>query len=465
MKLRNEIAIWVASSGFMVSLVLSMIVFFEMIEQPYITLDSELKYMAKIVGQKMLASTLVKNDDVLLQLDNMSKAYWIKIFDNVGNCIYQSNIAKNIELPGLVKRKGTTIFAQSNQSDKIFRARVIKVRIDNSNCVVHIAKSIDELYGEIFDLVWILIFALLMVWILLAILSYIAAGKIMIPIDNIRKFVMNINEANLYPRLQIATSKNEIDEMSVAINRMLDRLEFSYQKQKDFIANVSHEMKTPIAILKLFFEESIQNIVASPDYQVELHKKLIILQRLEHIVKNILELARLEAKDKVEFEVIDLHDLIRSLLEDFAPLVNSKKLCVKHQMMQDIMIKGNSSLIARLLINLFENAVKYSFDGGEISVELNKTVAEFPASAGKVEAVRLSVFNTGLGITSCEAASIFEPFYRSEKARSSGDSGYGLGLSIVREIVRLHNGIISVEGEDGKWSRFDVLLPVLQADR
>jgi two-component system OmpR family sensor kinase len=283
---------------------------------------------------------------------------------------------------------------------------------------------------------------------LLIVLSYYIAGKILAPINVINRMARDINDRSLDQRIPLGKSNDELYELSESLNRMFDRLQYSFAMQKQFIADASHELKSPITLLSLFMEDAVHLEELPDTLRPRLIKQYNTLQRMRRLVKNLLDLSALEAKETVDFEEFALSPLVRSVYDDYAEVIEARRIDMKIDVPENLHIRGDRDSLQRVLINLVDNAVKYNTDRGriEIKAEVRNNI------------VYLSVFNTGKGIPKKDIDRVFEQFYRVEKSRSSQYGGSGLGLTIVKRIIELHRGDITIESESNAGTRINIRL-------
>lgn len=457
MRIRHTITLWVAGTGLVSTLCLSLIVFFEMREQPYKLLDSELATTATFVGSILEGIKQPKGPEENNLLAMLGKRYWVKVYDRNRQIIYRSELASTIDLPlhqdgdddgytvkTLVARDQITLHRDSGDS-VIFRVR----EIESSPLRIQIAKPIEGLREEELDLAFTMLGGIVASSLLLVVLSYLVAGRIVKPIGVINDMTKEINEKTLDKRLPHGKSHDEIYELTHSLNRMFDRLQYSFIKQKEFLANASHELKTPLAMLRLFFDEMMQYRDLPEEIQQQINGQHEVVLRMERLVKTLLELSVLELDRRLELEELDMAELCRSVLEDFAPLFADRRLTLLVTLPAALPMKADKDKIRRLLINLFDNAVKYTTAPGEIQLQLVR----------EQHAFRLSLSNTHPQIPPEEIGKFFEQFYRQEKSRSLQHGGAGLGLAISKEIVRLHGGQITMESGPGDWVHLRVIVP------
>jgi signal transduction histidine kinase len=283
---------------------------------------------------------------------------------------------------------------------------------------------------------------------LLVFLSYLIAGKVLKPIGVIDRLAREINDKNLSVRIPLGKRRDELYRLSESLNRMFDRLESSFETQKEFIASASHELKSPLALLQLSMEDCIQHPDLPEGLRHQLTRQTDIVHRMSRLVKNLLDLSALELKECFDLKEINLAELLNSVLSDYEVVFSAKKIDVQAHIPPKLKVKGDQEHLQRVFINLIDNAIKYNHDGGKIILKVS----------AKNGGVHISLFNTGTGIPTADLDRVFEQFYRVEKSRSAEYGGSGLGLSIVKRIIELHGGRIDIESEPSAWTRVNIIL-------
>lgn len=460
MNIRYKITLWIAGAGLVTSLVLSFVVFMEMREQPFEVLDQELDSAAKaIAGRLAVENDGPENENTGASALRESR-YWLRVLDDNLKPIYRSDLSGRVDIPLYDKKDdgytvtlniagGLPSTGEGGDKGVPFRVRVVSARIKGANYLIQIAKPIEELEEEISDLLIALFTGLSVSLVVLTIFSYFVAGRIVRPISEINSLSREINEKTLGKRIPLGKSRDEIYELSDSLNHMFDRLQFSFSRQKEFLANASHELKSPTAMLRLFFEESAQRQDLPETFRRELMQQGGNALRMERLSKALLELSALELAPSLEKEIFSLTQLIEGLLEDFSVVFRVKNMRVRLDSPENLPLAGDRNKIRRMLINFIDNAVKYNDEKGEIQIWAGM----------ENDSVHLSVFNTGPGIPADELEKVFDQFHRVEKSRSVQYGGAGLGLSIARQIVSLHGGRIWIESKPGEWARVHVVLP------
>ncbi len=231
--------------------------------------------------------------------------------------------------------------------------------------------------------------------------------------------------------------------------------------RSEFVANVSHELKTPIAAVKGFAETLLAGGVTDEETR---RSFLQIIhdegERLNRLIGDILELSKIESKRvPLEYAPVQLKELFGSIFEMMQPAASKKSITVVQDVPDHLFIEGDEDRLKQIFMNLLSNAINYTQEGGRVRVDVDVIEGE-----GAEEKVRIAVSDTGIGIPKKDLPRIFERFYRVDKARSRSSGGTGLGLSIVKHLTELHHGTIRVESKVGEGSSFILELPFMQED-
>jgi two-component system OmpR family sensor kinase len=461
MKIRHKITLWVAGAGLLTSLAFTLVVFIEMREQPLAILDSQLESTAVVLARQLTNEPKPFATDHPAVPSISGRLYWIKVLDPSLNPVYQTALATLVDLPLYRDQRdeGYTVSAhipkgsfdlhRNEKEEATFRVRVIEAEIAGVPCLIQIARPMEDLEKEFSGLLAALGIGFAVSTVMLVLVSYLFAGRIVSPVAAISRLTREINEKTLEKRIPLGRNHDELRELSVSLNRMFDRLQYSFARQRQLIADASHELKSPVAMLRLFFEEALQRQDLPEAFQKQVSSQVQHVLRMDRLIKALLELSVLELKESLTLEPFSLTEVVRSVLEDFSPLMKDAGIRLQIDLPERLKMRGDKDNIQRVLINLVDNAVKYNTADGEIRF----------AAMEKDGFVHVSLFNTGPGIPKDEQEKVFEQFYRVEKSRSPEYGGAGLGLAIVKQIVRLHHGHVSIDSMPGAWTRIDTTLP------
>jgi heavy metal sensor kinase len=259
-----------------------------------------------------------------------------------------------------------------------------------------------------------------------------------------------ITHSNLETRLDAGAAAEELATLSASFNELLSRLDQSFENMRRFVADASHELRTPIAIIRGEADVALANERSTAEYKEALTLVLDESRRLSRLVDDLLNLARADAgRVKLRVEEFYLNDLLAECCRAAHTLAGARGVTLECTPHDDLAFHGDEELVHRMVLNLVDNAIRYTPQGGHVTVSLD----------GRAGDVEIHVADTGTGIAADIAPHVFERFYRGDKARARQDGGFGLGLAIVKWIAELHCGSVDVASAPGAGSTFTVKLP------
>jgi len=463
MTVRTRITLFITGAGFIASLLFSIIVFLEFVEQPFNLLDTVLKEEAYRTASLVLKSQTEPEPEALDAVAQSMAPYWIRIFEpDSKRMIYQSDLARSVTLP-FVKpghsvnarvrvSSGQIGAASGDKTITTYRIRTFLFTVDGKPVIVQIARAMKQLADEIWELVIGIITGLVFSTLVLIGISRFIAGKILRPIGAMTVLAREISEKNLTRRIPESKDRDEFSELARTINKMLDRLQYSFVKQRNFLFDTSHELKTPLTTMRLAIEDisSVDEKALPADLPDRLTRIKNQILRMDRLVKDLLNLSALEALTHIDPKPVQINDLISSLAEEYQFIASAQNIAITLHLPGPLVTGGDREKLTRAFSNIFDNAVKYNTDGGRIMVTGIQSADE----------LTITIENTGPGVDEKEISKVFDQFYRVDKARSSQYSGSGLGLAIVKRIVELHNGKVEFESRQGARTRVTVSLPV-----
>lgn len=288
---------------------------------------------------------------------------------------------------------------------------------------------------------------ILVAFCILATVGFAAVFKITKSLMYLSSQMQQISSKTLDKRVTSIQGNDEIGQLAVAFNGLLDRLDIAFKRERQFIADVAHEMKTPIATLRSSFEVTLHKERSNEEYKNIIRDSIIETDRITTTLKDILDLAWSEVPNEKTREEFDLSHLITELSEIAQKLAQQKRITVLIDVMPHILIKGFRERLGRAVLNIIDNAIKYTSQNGKMSISLTK---EFNNAL-------ITITDNGQGIKEKELEHIFDRFYRGSKAEKV--FGAGLGLAIAKATIGIHRGVIHVESKPGKGSTFSIVLP------
>jgi signal transduction histidine kinase len=454
--IRNKITlIFIALTGSLMSVVFVIIYLFS-----YNYTDSEffdrLTERANIVAQIRL-----EKDELSTQLYDEIRKKHVQILPNEKEAVYKIDDINNPILPNEINSDFPPTFKEklSNQEIAFFKSDNTYftgiIYSDNEGDFVVIA-SADNVFGKakMNNLRAILIIALLSSLVALFIIGRYYAGKVLKPIAEITNQVKEITGRNLHLRLHTKNNKDELAELSNTFNDLLDRLETTFDLQISFINNASHELKNPLAAILGETEYVLNKSRSANDYQASIQSIEKEAKRLDLLINNLLELAQAGHEEQgllVEsLRVDELIFLAKDKIDEVNP-ANNVKLDLQNlpDDQKSLIIHGNQSLLLVAFVNIIDNACKFS-DNKKVNVKIS-------AISNQVE---ITIEDQGIGIPRKDLAKVFEPLYRSENAR--GIKGFGVGLSLAQKIIKIHQGILSINSEVGKGTSINIRLNCIE---
>lgn len=281
--------------------------------------------------------------------------------------------------------------------------------------------------------------------------GYVLMKRALQPVDEITHAAESITSRNLRERLPVPGTGDEIERLSATLNRMIERLEHSFHQVAQFTADASHELRTPLTILRGELEVALRGNELSPAAREVIESVLEETEKLSKTVEHLMILSRLDSGElKLERSWFDLAGLCRETVEQMNLLAEGKGIRLECSAPEKVKVNADPLRVRQILINLIDNAIKYTPTGGQVSIAVAK---------GTDQAV-IEVADTGQGIPTGALPHIFDRFYRVDKARSRERGGSGLGLAIAKSICELHGGRINVESSLGKGTHFRVEIPI-----
>lgn len=460
MTVRYKITLLITAAGFISSLFFSCIIMWEMLEHSFRLIDTDLESIIKRAVQ--FASRSNKKSGSPAPWAIGDESYWLEIKDQAsGRFIYRSNIAKLIKIPEPPPDSSATValiippekinLGQDRKNEVIFRVRKSRISTGAKTLMICVARPIEGLEEEILETIRGLVVGLVFSVLLLMAISYFMAGFILNPIRIMNRQAVDISEKHLDRRLPVSEGRDEFNALARTLNLVFDRLQHAFIRQKRLLADASHELKTPLTMMRLALDKIRSGLDEThSDPQGESHERMTDqVLRMERLVRGLLDLSSLEIEAIAAKNPIDVKGILASLITDYRPMAELRNIRMSVDLPEQFEIEGDEEKLNRAFSNIIDNAIKYSTDSGQIEI----------AGVQSSTDLEITISNIGRGVPETEIPKVFDQFYRVEQSRSLRHGGSGLGLSIVKRIVELHGGDVTFESRQESWTRVIVTLP------
>ncbi len=415
-------------------------------------LDREMQEDYEIVEEY-----IVIGDDGSIAIDEKNDPYfherWFEIWSPKGQLLYRNRPFTGRSLPSLQPdEESQEGFAfRSLRLTNGIRVRMMSgmINIEGNWLYIRLVRSEEKLWRELASFFWLLLIALPVAVLVAGLGGYLMAGKFLAPLDRMAEKARAIGTGNLTERLPVHNPQDEMGNLANAFNELLERIHTAFERLKQFTSDAAHELRTPLTAIRSIGEVGLQNHKSPERYREIIGSMLEENQRLTRLVDNLLFLSRADARSlDIKIEPIDLSAVIRQTVELIQPLAEEKEQRIETKG-ESLYARADKALLKQALLNLLDNAIKYSPPGSVIRVHL---------LGGENNTACIRVNDQGTGIAPPHLERIFERFYRVDKGRSREKGGSGLGLAIARWAVEMQEGNITVESEIGKGTTFVIRL-------
>ncbi len=420
-------------------------------------IDNSLAHQAERIAQAVahpLGDTEVERPDTLILAPQ-----FVSIADQNGEVTDRILDGEGHEVPIIPAALERAMSEWNPQYDEMKISPDEPVRIitwparddDGDTFFVVVGQSLKELHQAQHQLLLLLAISNPLALVLAFFGGLLIANKALKPVDRLTRAAERIGRGNLSERVEETRTRDEIGRLAATFNEMISRLEQAFERERNFTANASHELKTPLAILRGDIEVTLRRDRDAQEYRRVLGSSLEEIERLTKLTDDLLTLARSDAGEKMlEFEPVRLDELADEAYAYMRQLAESVSLTLTYDRpASPALVEGDPKRLKQLLVNLLDNAIKYTPAGGRVKL----------AISADQDSVVIEVSDTGRGIPAETLPHIFDRFYRQSDPRDSRVTGFGLGLAISRWIAVAHGGTIAAKSEPGKGSLFSVRLP------
>jgi heavy metal sensor kinase len=331
-----------------------------------------------------------------------------------------------------------------------FESSIAPVEARGNSFLVRVGIPLDAADAARRDFLRTLLFLMPIGIAIAALAGWQMARRALRPMTDLAIAARKIDVQQLNERLPVRGTGDEVDDVAIAFNETLGRLENSIEQMKQFTASISHELRTPLTALRGEAEVALLEARSVEEYKQVLGSQLEEFDKLTQMINQLLVLARAEAGEiQWADQAVDLSALTLSLTEQMEPVATAKEIRFNSHVEPAVFVRGDANWIEHAILNLFDNAIKFTADGGQVDVTLN---------VQNSDAV-LRVQDTGIGISANALPHVFDRFFRAEPSRSKNVEGVGLGLALAKWIVEKHRGHIEVQSQIGKGSSFIMQIP------
>ena len=384
----------------------------------------------------------------------------VRILNSKGESIYTSPAFRDLQAPTISVTQPLhgsawlgTIPTKDGQTVRLYSTPLF--HNGSVYAVVQVGESLANLGNTLRSVGLELLFIGPFVLVVGFIVSYWLAGHAFAPIKKLTSTARRIEAGDLHERVPVPPAKDELQTLALTFNEMIERLEKAFARQRRFVIDASHELRTPVAAIRSMTDVALARStpVDAEVYQDILRDVNTEAERLGHLISDLLVLARTdENKIPLEREAIQLDLLTVDVAATMELLAAERDIILELHVDKPAPVIGDEVRLIQVLMNLIDNAINYTHPGGRVIVNVDV----------QDKSVWLTVSDTGIGIAEEHLEHIFERFYRVDPSRSRATGSTGLGLSIVDWIVRAHGGTISVESQVGQGTAFTVKLPLAE---
>jgi heavy metal sensor kinase len=403
----------------------------------------ERQWTPEQVKRELAAGSSVRGEDDILQIAE-TRGEWA--YSSVSALHYGLQLAKS------EKPKDTFQFSTVYSEGMPLRILNGQLRTGDRTYDLQIGAPMDDFYEAVNRFGLLLLFSVPLLLLVASAGGYWLSRKAVAPVGEIARAAQSISEHELSKRLPVPQTGDELQSLSETLNEMFGRLESAFKRVTQFTADASHELRTPIALMRTRTEVALRKPRTEGEYKetiVRIHQEL---ERTSALIENLMTLARADSgSEPLQVAPTNLNDILLEISEPARLLAEGESIQYDQRLPESALwVSGNAPSLRRLFLILIDNAVKYTPREGRISVVLDAS------DSAAVTEIR----DTGVGISPTDLPHIFERFYRADESRSRESGGTGLGLSIAKWIAEAHHGSISVASTVGEGSAFRVHIPL-----
>jgi two-component system, OmpR family, heavy metal sensor histidine kinase CusS len=452
LSIRSRLTVWYAVCLAAALVLFTAAAIFFMRRSIYITVDEQLADEMNAV-QGLIRNTAASDlpAQVRTHEELQAGSSLLQVADERGDFLYRSPRLRELGLP--VSMAGSHKFAIVWFGRTPLRFYSKSISDKGHTFTVQVAEDMDDYFDATARYELLMIIGIPVLLAVAALIGYWISGRALAPVDEITRAAQNIGPGDLTGRVALPGTRDELERLAETLNSMLQSIEDAFRRITQFTADASHELRTPIALIRTRAEISLRKSRNHEEYRAALQEILHEAEHISGLIENLMLLARADlGAQALALKPVDLCEVARRASIQGKTLADARQLRWSDAIPDSpVCIKADAESLGRLLLILIDNAVKYTPAGGSVALRITR-------SNGVAE---LEVCDTGIGIDEPDLPHVFERFYRADLARSRDSGGAGLGLSIGQWIAHAHHAEITAQSVIESGSRFRVSFPLM----
>ena len=386
--------------------------------------------------------------------DSFLNEHWVEILDKNGQVLFNTRpfSSKNLPhwKPGGKKIMEITFSSLKTKNHLRLRSLTGNANIEGHEYIFRLFRSEEPMYKELKKFLILLLIALPLALIIAALGGYWLAGRLLSPVENMTSKARQISSSNLNERLPVDNPSDELGRLAITINELLNRIQDSFERLKQFTYDAAHELRTPLTAIRSIGEVALQNPQDREKYREIIGSILEENNRLTNLVNSLLFLSRADSNSYVlHRETVDLTKFTEQVIDFIQPLAEEKGQTFRLDVQAPVMVYIDKTLFRQALLNLLDNAIKYGPEKSTVTIDITKDA----------NGVQVRVTDQGTPVPAALQEKIFERFYRLDKSRSKELGGSGLGLAIARWAIEIQGGQLTMKSKKDKGNTFIIYMP------
>ena len=457
MSLRNRIAFYyTVATAFLVAMVFT-ITYLIVESVVYKQFDEKIKTeISEILSKAHITTKNFTGFASFQELDNNDSidTEFVQVVNTTGEVVKKSSTLSWCALAFNPNQSGSTYFNNSFSNSVVRQAQIPLV---NRNGVTEgyliVAVPLKNAIIVLNDLRNVFLYSFPAILFTLFVCTRMIAGKSIRPIERVIATAERMTQANLHQRIALPFHHDELYRLSSTINDLLDRLQEAFQREKQFTADASHELKTPLSTVKGTLEVLIRKPREREHYETRIQFCLVELNRMAKLIDQLLMLARYESSSiRPNIETVSLLPHIEEVIDRMNGYAMEKNISIRMDQKDSVSVAADPAILEMIFVNVLSNAIKYSPGGSFITIAVER----------KANMIVCSIADQGIGIPEEKINAVFERFYRVDTSRNSGTGGSGLGLSIVKKLADLQKIKVSLKSEKNIGTTFVLTIPAAE---